>query len=131
MFGNIQIYVQQEFSKKPIKLIEKNNNERTLLKEAPLDSLCLYYVVWKFYSDLSRIILFSIITLISTYEMWKLRKGKSMLFHFFYVWMLMLSIILELETLLFIFILTWTFDTFNLFIWKKIRKTKNHTFYIS
>ena len=28
MFGNIQIYVQQEFSKKALKLIEKNNNER-------------------------------------------------------------------------------------------------------
>ena len=28
MFGNIQIYVQQEFSKEALKLIEKNNNER-------------------------------------------------------------------------------------------------------
>ena len=28
MFGNIQIYVHQEFSNKAIKLIEKNNNER-------------------------------------------------------------------------------------------------------
>ena len=35
------------------------------------------------FSDLSRFILFFIVTLISTYEMWKLRKGKSMLFHFF------------------------------------------------
>lgn len=28
MFGNIQIYVQQEFSKEAVKLIEKNNNEQ-------------------------------------------------------------------------------------------------------
>ena len=28
MFGNIQIYVQQEFSVKVKKLIEKNNNEQ-------------------------------------------------------------------------------------------------------
>tara|TARA_B100000683_G_C12308068_1_gene481097 strand:+ start:353 stop:571 length:219 start_codon:yes stop_codon:yes gene_type:complete len=28
MFGNIQIYVQQEFSNEAIKLIEENNNER-------------------------------------------------------------------------------------------------------
>ena len=28
MFGNIQIYVQQEFSVKAKKLIEKNNNEQ-------------------------------------------------------------------------------------------------------
>ena len=76
------------------------------------------------YSDLSRIILFTIITLISTYEMWKLRRGKSMFFPFMYVWMLMLSISLELETLLFIFILTWTFDTFAYLFGKRFGKQK-------
>tara|TARA_Y100001954_G_scaffold15887_1_gene14905 strand:- start:1440 stop:2051 length:612 start_codon:yes stop_codon:yes gene_type:complete len=76
------------------------------------------------FSDLSRFILFFIVTLISTYEMWKLRKGKSMLFHFFYVWMLMLSIFLKIETLLFIFILTWTFDTFAYLFGKKFGKSK-------
>ena len=30
------------------------------------------------YSDTSKYILFSVITIISTYEMWKLRKGKLM-----------------------------------------------------
>ena len=76
------------------------------------------------FSDLSRFILFSIITLISTYEMWKLRKGKSISFHFLYVWMLMLSIFLKLEILLFIFILTWTFDTFAYLLGKKFGKQK-------
>ena len=68
-------------------------------------------------SKLSTIILFSIITLISTYEMWKLRKGKTMLFHFFYVWMLILSIDLDSKTLRFIYILTWTFDKRSLLIY--------------
>ena len=76
------------------------------------------------FSDLSRLILFSIITLISSYEMWKLRKGKSISLHFFYVWMLMLSIFLKLEILLFIFILTWTFDTFAYLFGKKFGKQK-------
>jgi len=76
------------------------------------------------YSDLSRTILFSIITLISTYEMWKLRKGKKVTFHYIYVWGLMLALLLKAETLLFIFILTWTFDTFAYLVGVKIGKTK-------
>ncbi len=64
------------------------------------------------YSDTSKYILFSVITIISTYEMWKLRKGKSITFHYFYVWALILALFLEIKTLLFIYLLTWTFDTF-------------------
>ena len=50
-------------------------------------------------SDTSKYILFSVITIISTYEMWKLRKGKSITFHYFYVWALMLALFLEVEIL--------------------------------
>ncbi|MBC8266516.1 MAG: phosphatidate cytidylyltransferase [Flavobacteriales bacterium] len=76
------------------------------------------------YSDLSRTILFSLITIISTYEMWKLRKGKKITFHFFYVWTLMLVLLLEVEIILFIFILTWTFDTFAYLVGVKLGKHK-------
>ena len=76
------------------------------------------------YSDTSKYILFSVITIISTYEMWKLREGKSMKFHYFYVWALMLALFLELETLLFIYILTWTFDTFAYLFGMKFGKHK-------
>lgn len=95
------------------------------LKRA-LSGIVYVCIMWfgSSYSDLSRIILFTIITLISTYEMWKLRRGKSMLLQFIYVWMLMLSIHLELETLLFIFILTWTFDTFAYLVGKRFGKQK-------
>ena len=76
------------------------------------------------YSDSSRTILFSLITIISTYEMWKLRKGKKINFHFFYVWALMLALLLEVEILLFIFTLTWTFDTFAYLFGVKFGKHK-------
>ncbi|MAO71285.1 MAG: hypothetical protein CMD02_02100 [Flavobacteriales bacterium] len=82
------------------------------LKRALSGTVYVFVMWFGSSSKLSTIILFSIITLISTYEMWKLRKGKTMLFHFFYVWMLMLSIDLDSKTLRFIYILTWTFDTF-------------------
>jgi len=75
-------------------------------------------------SDLSKVILFSIITVISTYEMWKLRKGKKITFHYFYVLALMTAFFLESETLLFIFILTWTFDTFAYLFGVKFGKHK-------
>ena len=76
------------------------------------------------YSDTSKYILFSVITIISTYEMWKLRKGKSITFHYFYVWALMLALFLEIKTLLFIYLLTWTFDTFAYLFGVKFGKHK-------
>ena len=75
-------------------------------------------------SDTSKYILFSVITIISTYEMWKLRKGKSIIFHYFYVWALMLALFLKVETLLFIYLLTWTFDTFAYLFGVKFGKHK-------
>lgn len=76
------------------------------------------------YSYSSKVILFSIITVISTYEMWKLRKGKKITFHYFYVLALMTAFFLKSETLLFIFILTWTFDTFAYLFGVKFGKHK-------
>jgi len=76
------------------------------------------------YSYSSKVVLFSIITLISFYEMWTLRKGKKITFHYFYVLALMTALFLELETLLFIFILTWTFDTFAYLFGVKFGKNK-------
>lgn len=82
----------------------------------------MWFGTW--YSDTSKYILFSIITIISTYEMWKLRKGKSITFHFFYVWALMLALFLKVEILLFIYLLTWTFDTFAYLFGVKFGKHK-------
>ena len=76
------------------------------------------------YSYSTKVILFSIITVISTYEMWKLRKGKKITLHYFYVLALMTALFLESETLLFIFILTWTFDTFAYLFGVKFGKHK-------
>jgi CDP-diglyceride synthetase len=76
------------------------------------------------YSELSQAVLFSVITILSTYEMWKLRKGKKITFHFLYVWGLMFALFLGKDLLLFMFILTWTFDTFAYLVGVKLGKTK-------
>ena len=75
-------------------------------------------------SDTSKYLLFSVITIISTYEMWKLRKGKSITFHYFYVWALMIALFLKVEVLLFVYLLTWTFDTFAYLFGVKFGKHK-------
>ena len=76
------------------------------------------------FSSLSFVILFSIITIVSTYEMWKLQKGKNALLSYFYVWALMLALLLKQEIILFLFILTWTFDTFAYLFGVKFGKHK-------
>jgi len=76
------------------------------------------------FSNLSFVILFSIITIVSTYEMWKLHKGKNALLSYFYVWALMLALLLKQEIILFLFILTWTFDTFAYLFGVRFGKTK-------
>ena len=82
----------------------------------------MWFGTWS--SDTSKYILFFVITMISTYEMWKLRKGKSITFHYFYVWALMLALFLEVKTLLFIYLLTWIFDTFAYLFGVKFGKHK-------
>jgi len=76
------------------------------------------------YSERSFAILFTVITIISTYEMWKLHKGKNALLSYFYVWALMLALLLKQEIILFLFILTWTFDTFAYLLGIKFGKNK-------
>lgn len=95
------------------------------LKRA-LSGLVYVAIMWfgTSYSNTSKFLLFSVIIIFSNYEMWKLRKGKSITFHYFYVWTLMLSIFLKVETLLFIYLLTWTFDTFAYLFGVKFGKHK-------
>ena len=65
------------------------------------------------YTELSFHILFSAILVVCLYEMWKLRKGKTKILAFLYVLVPLLLVHLYTQKIiLFIFILTWTFDTF-------------------
>ena len=81
--------------------------------------------------------LFGIISILCIYEMWKLRKGKSKLLAFIYVLvplcLIQLLGISDSDTsgkgfnpslILFMFILTWTFDTFAYLIGKPLGKHK-------
>ena len=66
--------------------------------------------------------LFTILGIVSIYEMWKLRNGKSKFLAFAYVFIpfILIQLIVTKEDqqnwnsnlILFMFILTWTFDTF-------------------
>ena len=74
------------------------------------------------YSELSFRCLFTILAIVSFYEMWKLRNGKSKFLAFAYVLIpfILIQLIVTKEDqqnwnsnlILFMFILTWTFDTF-------------------
>ena len=74
------------------------------------------------YSEMSFIVLFIMLGIVSIYEMWKLRNGKSKFLAFAYVlipFILIQLIVTKNESenwnsnlILFMFILTWTFDTF-------------------
>ena len=74
------------------------------------------------YSELSFRCLFTILAIVSFYEMWKLRNGKSKFLAFSYVLIpfILIQLIVTKEDqqnwnsnlILFMFILTWTFDTF-------------------
>ena len=70
-------------------------------------------------------ILFFLILLLSLYEMYKLRKGKTSFISYLYV-IIPLSLIHKIDTelILFIFILTWTFDTFAYLVGVKFGKHK-------
>ena len=77
------------------------------------------------YSELSFHILFSVILVICLYEMWKLRKGKTKILAFIYVLTpLLLVHLYSQKVILFIFILTWTFDTFAYLFGVRFGKTK-------
>ena len=76
-------------------------------------------------SQLSFHILFAVILLVCLYEMYKLRKGKTKILGFLYVLSpLLLVHFIKTELVLFIFILTWTFDTFAYLVGVKFGKHK-------
>jgi phosphatidate cytidylyltransferase len=83
-------------------------------------------VMWtgSYYSNESRFILFVSLTLISIYEILKIRLGKSKVFHILYVCTIMSWYLIELKILLFVFILTWIFDTFAYLVGTKFGKHK-------
>ena len=78
-----------------------------------------------FCSELSFHILFAVILLVCLYEMYKLRKGKTKILAFLYVLApLLLVHFYTQKVILFIFILTWTFDTFAYLFGVKFGKHK-------
>jgi len=89
------------------------------------------------YSETTFSLLFAILGIVSIYEMWKLRKGKTKALAFLYV--LIPFIIIQLfgmtdhdypntpfdpSLILFMFILTWTFDTFAYLVGVRFGKNK-------
>jgi phosphatidate cytidylyltransferase len=89
------------------------------------------------FSELSFQILFLVLGLVSIYEMWKLRKGKSKVYAFAYVLLpfflihffgkiesLNFNSVFDPSLILLMFILTWTFDTFAYLFGVRFGKTK-------
>ena len=89
------------------------------------------------YSKLSFQILFLVLGLVSIYEMWKLRKGKSKVYAFIYVLLPFFLIhffgkiesdninsVFDPSLILLMFILTWTFDTFAYLFGVRFGKTR-------
>ena len=89
------------------------------------------------FSELSFQILFLVLGLVSIYEMWKLRKGKSKVYAFVYVLLpfFLIHFFGKIESnnlnsafdpslILLMFILTWTFDTFAYLFGVRFGKTR-------
>ena len=89
------------------------------------------------FSELSFQILFLVLGLVSIYEMWKLRKGKSKVYAFVYVLLPFFLIhffgkiesdninsVFDPSLILLMFILTWTFDTFAYLFGVRFGKTR-------
>jgi phosphatidate cytidylyltransferase len=84
-------------------------------------------IMWNgtFYSELSFHILFAVILLLCLYEMHKLRKGKNKILAFLYI-LIPLALVYKTNPyiILFMFVLTWTFDTFAYLVGIKFGKHK-------
>ena len=86
------------------------------------------------FSELTFRLLFTLLGIVSIYEMWKLRKGKTKTLAFLYViipfCIIQLieldytNIIFNRKLILFILILTWTFDTFAYIVGVRFGKNK-------
>ena len=89
------------------------------------------------YSEATFSLLFAVLGIVSIYEMWKLRKGKTKILAFLYV--LIPFFIIQLfgmtdhdypnspfdpSLILLMFVLTWTFDTFAYLFGVRFGKTK-------
>ena len=108
------------------------------MQETPKRAIsgAFYVIIMLFgssYSNLSCSLLFILLAIISIYEMWKLRKGKSKILPFLYIiipFILIQILAYQMEggwksnLILFMLILTWTFDTFAYLIGVKIGKHK-------
>lgn len=108
------------------------------MQETPKRAIsgAFYVIIMLFgssYSNLSCSLLFILLAIISVYEMWKLRKGKSKILPFLYIiipFILIQILAYQMEggwksnLILFMLILTWTFDTFAYLIGVKIGKHK-------
>ena len=96
------------------------------LKRA-LSGLVYVLIMWNgtFYSELSFHILFAVILLVCLYEMYKLRKGKNKILAFLYI-LIPLALVYKTNPyiILFMFVLTWTFDTFAYLVGIKFGKHK-------
>ena len=82
------------------------------------------------YSEFTFRLLFAIIGILSLYEMWKLRKGKSIFTsseiipYLYVITPFTLVHFISPVFMLFLFILTWTFDTFAYLVGSKFGKHK-------
>ena len=101
-----------------------NNNETITRGASGLAYVCIMWFGTSF-SQLSFSILFAFILILCLYEMWKLRLGKSKFLAFLYILIPLCivqlfgstdhnyqNILFDPSLILFMFILTWTFDTF-------------------
>ena len=108
------------------------------LKRA-LSGFAYVLIIWfgTSFSELSFQILFLVLGIVSIYEMWKLRKGKSKVYAFGYVLLpfflihffgkiesLNFNTVFDPSLILLMFILTWTFDTFAYLFGVCFGKTK-------
>jgi phosphatidate cytidylyltransferase len=108
------------------------------LKRA-LSGFAYVLIIWfgTSFSELSFQILFLVLGIVSIYEMWKLRKGKSKVYAFVYVLLpfflihffgkiesLNFNTVFDPSLILLMFILTWTFDTFAYLFGVCFGKTK-------
>ena len=108
------------------------------LKRA-LSGLVYVLIMWygASFSELSFHILFLTLGIVSIYEMWKLRRGKSKFYAFIFVLLpfFLIHFLVNLESdnlysvfnpslILLMFILTWTFDTFAYLFGIRFGRTK-------
>lgn len=110
----------------------KNKNET--LKRAISGVVYIFIMLIGISSELLFRLLFIFLAICSVYEMWKLRKGKKKILPFSYVFIpfILIQFILEnpaeenwnSDLILFMFILTWTFDTFAYLFGVKFGKNK-------